>query len=256
MAAQASGKYFRIRANQTSLGNYVRNGTLQEGLYFVQGDVKLNNDRIRRGRVTIVATGRIEFDLKDALLESFADNLLTYTTQNDCENPAIKLSARNNRWRGIIFAPNGLVEVHGDDEGNEWDDRDDHRNGNGRDDHDGRDDDRDDHCNWRTDNTTLVGALIGERVRINARNLQITGINSTNQISQPLISPLQCLVQGGELQLCFPTSKGMTYAVDYTDSLANPDWKLWCIVDGNGSTTTLRPPIGAAPQRYYRLRLQ
>ncbi len=244
VAAQSAGKYFRIRPKNkvTNLASYVKDGVLREGLYYVEGSVVVNNDCIRRGRVTIVATGRIDLALKDALIESYTDNLLAFSPYTDCGSPTIKLAAQNNRWLGISFAPNGLLEVHGKNKSNEWSDQ-------------CHDDDRDD-CQWQTENTSILGALIAKRVRVNAKNLQITGLDANNPPTQQLITPLQCVAQGKDFRLCFKSAAGMSYAIEYCDSLVRPDWRLWCTTEGTGNEISLMPPVGGVTQRYYRVRLQ
>lgn len=245
IAAQAVGKYYRIKpANNgvTRLSSYQQNGVLREGLYYVEGSVILTNNTLRIGHVTIVATGRIELALKNALFESYTDNLLTFSPYTDCGSPTIKLSAQNNRWLGISYAPNGLLEVHGKNKSDEWSTA-------------CRDDDSD-NCEWQTESTSILGALIAKRVRVNAKNLQITGLSATNGTTPQLIPPLRYVGQGKDFRLCFKAAAGMTYAVEYSDSLAHPDWHLWCVVEGTGNDISLSPPVSGIAQRYFRVRLQ
>lgn len=243
-AAQAAGKYYRVRprGKVTDLASHVKDGVLREGLYYVEGSVVLNSDCIVRGRVTIVATGRIDLNLKGALLESYTDNLLAFSPYADCDSPTIKLAAQNNRWLGISFAPNGLLEVHGKNKSDEWSDQ-------------CHDDDRDD-CEWQTANTSILGALVAKRVRVNAKNLQITGLDITNAPPHQLIPPLQCVARGKDFRLCFKSAAGMSYAIEYSDSLTKPDWRLWCVAAGTGGEISLTPPVGGVAQRFYRVRLQ
>jgi hypothetical protein len=89
-------------------------GTLKNGLYVVDGDVKLNGiaKEAKPWRVTIVARGTITisggFDARP-----YARGVLFFSDSNDSSNGAINASGSSNNWAGMIAAPHGLVSVSG-----------------------------------------------------------------------------------------------------------------------------------------------
>jgi hypothetical protein len=54
----------------------------------------------------------------------------------------------------------------------------------------------------------------------------------------------------------FATVSGVTYLVEYKDSLDDPIWQTLQIVPGDGTVKTITDPLSAASQRFYRLSLQ
>jgi hypothetical protein len=82
---------------------------LADGLYFVEnGDVSLPSS----GRVTVVTTGQIQGS-GGSNLRSYYNGLLFFTTSSDTGVGAIRLTGSDIVWQGLIYAPNGSVDMHG-----------------------------------------------------------------------------------------------------------------------------------------------
>ena len=60
--------------------------------------------------------------------------------------------------------------------------------------------------------------------------------------------------QGTNTSLSFATVSGRNYAVQFTDSLANPTWQTLTTIAGNGGVRTLTNGV-TATARFYRLRV-
>ncbi|HYG36943.1 MAG TPA: hypothetical protein VEC99_19280, partial [Clostridia bacterium] len=66
------------------------------------------------------------------------------------------------------------------------------------------------------------------------------------QIIQPSFS-------AGCLSFSFGTIQGRTYAVESVDILGAPGWTSVTNVIGNGALMEVTVPLGAAPQRFFRV---
>jgi hypothetical protein len=214
--ANALGKYFALTGD-IHLDDFITNGELREGLYYVRGSVHLNGPL--HGRVTIVATDEIQFTCANSTLESFTRCLLAFSgkTTSRFNKSAVSFSGSSIRGQGIVFAPEGGISVSG------------------------------------ADNGVLVGSLIGRSVTVSGARFQLTGIDL--RLCAPLVLPLTPVLSSDALQLAIPTVAGLNYVVEFTDSLARPAWQQLALVTGDGTTRHLRVSTTNA-QRYYRLRLQ
>jgi hypothetical protein len=113
LAAQAEGRYHPISGNLKS-----ESGTWEgDGLYYVTGDVKISGGAT--GEVTIVAEGTIELSgSSNQDLTPYVDGLLLFSDEefgsgSKCSKPVIKLAGSNHDWSGIVYAPNGLIQMSG-----------------------------------------------------------------------------------------------------------------------------------------------
>jgi hypothetical protein len=214
--AQAAGHYFHVRGD-THLDDWITDDVLREGLYFVEGRIHLTG--ALRGKVTLVATDEITLSATGSTLESYTRCLLAFSSKRTAryDKPAVNFSGSTMRWQGVVFAPDGGVDVTG------------------------------------SGNVVMVGSLIGLGVRIGGSGFQITGVD-VNRCA-PLVSPLTPTLVDNQLQITFPTINGLTYLVEYTDALSPADWRPLTTVVGNGQPKTIRPLV-RSPQRYYRLRLE
>ena len=61
---------------------------------------------------------------------------------------------------------------------------------------------------------------------------------------------------GAELTFRTPTVAGVTYCLEYKDSLADLQWKPAQTITGTGGALLLADPAAASPKRFYRLRMQ
>jgi hypothetical protein len=93
-------------------------GNLIDGLYIVSGDVHLNQlstklnqtDTTPPWRVTIATEGCVQFSGGNNTLP-YAGGVLIFA---DCDNTAVgavKMSGDENKWAGLIIAPNGDVNM-------------------------------------------------------------------------------------------------------------------------------------------------
>jgi hypothetical protein len=58
---------------------------------------------------------------------------------------------------------------------------------------------------------------------------------------------------GNNFTLSFQSELGKTYLVQYTDTIAPPNWQNLPIIPGNGSVQTVTNSAPDVAQRYYRL---
>lgn len=80
-----------------------------DGLYFITGDMKPNfNIANNVHSLTIVTAGQIQFS-GGVNLTPFYSGLLLFS--NATGNNAIKISGSNLNWQGLIYAPNGQVQM-------------------------------------------------------------------------------------------------------------------------------------------------
>jgi len=68
-----------------------------------------------------------------------------------------------------------------------------------------------------------------------------------------LLAPALADGSGG---FSLPTEAGVTYHVEYTESLAVTIWTLLRSALGDGSLLTATDSLTNAPQRFYRLRVE
>ena len=84
------------------------NPPLADGLYFVEnGNVSLPSS----GRVTVVTTGQIQGS-GGSNLRAYYNALLFFTTSSDTSVGAVRLTGSDIVWQGLIYAPNGSVDMH------------------------------------------------------------------------------------------------------------------------------------------------
>ncbi len=105
-----------------------------DGLYYVEGDVTVNGKDLSRcdPNITIVATGTIKMVNIDGSSLCAPDNLhfvaysdldgagpqdlLFFSNQNSgCNPPVINISSSAVTWTGIVFAPDGRIDISGSD---------------------------------------------------------------------------------------------------------------------------------------------
>jgi len=83
-------------------------------------------------------------------------------------------------------------------------------------------------------------------------------IQSTQSVSLTVTEPftLKAELQPGSVRLTFPALVGETYRVEFTDTLAPPDWQLLQeIVSASTNVLTVADPgAGGTSQRFYRAR--
>lgn len=86
---------------------------LQPGVYCATGSsggIKLSDSDIR-GNVTFVATQTIDISGSNFDLTPYANGVLFYS--QGTSDVALKVAGSGGRWQGIMYAPNGQVEISG-----------------------------------------------------------------------------------------------------------------------------------------------
>ena len=63
-------------------------------------------------------------------------------------------------------------------------------------------------------------------------------------------------MNGSSFTFSFLTQAGRTYNVQYSPTLAPPDWQTLTNLNGNGSTALIGDTNGIAVQRFYRVAVQ
>jgi hypothetical protein len=60
----------------------------------------------------------------------------------------------------------------------------------------------------------------------------------------------------GAFLLTVPTSSGVRYVLEWTDSLSGAPWKALSTIVGDGMVKTLTDPSATNSQRFYRVRVE
>lgn len=100
-------------------GEWSLNGSRRtlEGLYFVDGDVQLGNGlSYGVNGVTIVATGEIKGS-GGALMRYYIDGFLLVSggVSENCGENVISVSGNRSLWFGVLYAPDGGINISGSD---------------------------------------------------------------------------------------------------------------------------------------------
>ncbi len=86
-----------------------------------------------------------------------------------------------------------------------------------------------------------------------ATPMAASAVALTRPLAPPLLLPG---LSGNDFSLCFQTVSGLTYQVQYADSLTEPVWRTLQSVAGDDTLKTVTVPLSASAQRFYRLILQ
>lgn len=97
----------------TNNGSWSPNGQTLEGLYYVHGDVRINNATIGTSGITIAAEGTIDFSSGSNLLYHVGGFLFMSGKSTTCTGDAIHISGSSSQWYGVIYAPNGGTSISG-----------------------------------------------------------------------------------------------------------------------------------------------
>lgn len=117
--ANAQGEYFEWDCSGPANkfdnwlnANHVHGGTIDNGIYYADCDIKVQGLDNVTGNVTFVATGTIDVIQSNGQhLNPYQDDLLYFTTANTGCNNAFQFSGSGNTWTGNIFAPNGAIKM-------------------------------------------------------------------------------------------------------------------------------------------------
>ena len=128
--------------------------TLKDGLYYTTGEIDLSASDIIGNAVTLVARDKVSFSGSSHTLSPYMDGLLVFTDaegSNQCNTAVVKMSGSSHNWGGIIYAPNGLIEMSG------------------------------------SSNTSVNGSLIGNTVKVNGSGISIVYDSSLMPSDPPKI---------------------------------------------------------------------
>jgi hypothetical protein len=99
---------------------------------------------------------------------------------------------------------------------------------------------------------------VGIGVTAHDNTLLATGVFSNFRIIQEVTRPVMnnLSYSGTQFSLSFLSQPGATYQVEYSDSLAPPDWHPLQTVPGDGTVKNITDPNATVTTRFYRIRAQ
>ena len=104
LVAGQTGEYYSFTRN---LGDA---DVRRDGLYYTTGDIELHDPH---GDFTLVAEGEVKIS-GGADIRTFRYNWpLIFSNSSNTARGAVDITGDNAQWTGFIFAPNGLVSMHG-----------------------------------------------------------------------------------------------------------------------------------------------
>ena len=112
--AQQEGKYHTV----TGDWQVNESGTVFDGLYYVDGDLKLNGNDMS-GTATFVVTGKIEVIGSGHSFQPYVDELTLFSTEDygpsdRCKTPVIDIIGSGvNTLGGFVYAPYGQISIRG-----------------------------------------------------------------------------------------------------------------------------------------------
>lgn len=115
------GRFWEAATHKTEIGpgspdfgngRWSPNGQTLNGLYYVNGNVQINNASIGINGVTIAATGEVQFSSGANVMYHVGGFLFVSGARTDCNN-AMRLSGNRVQWYGLIYAPHGGVDISG-----------------------------------------------------------------------------------------------------------------------------------------------
>ena len=85
----------------------------------------------------------------------------------------------------------------------------------------------------------------------NYRGAVTSAVAQVRVLVQPGISEIRR--QEGVVAISFPSLVGLNYAIEYKNSLTDPDWLLLEVRAGSGAVETVEDPGARVPSRFYRI---
>jgi hypothetical protein len=101
---------------------------------------------------------------------------------------------------------------------------------------------------------TVAGLTLGGDAASNYTLAQPSGLTASITVPEPRI--VATSVVGQSLQLSMPTVPGVSYVLEYKNSILAPNWVAQQTSAGNGGVITFTNNIGANVTGFYRIRLQ
>ncbi len=126
--ALANGEYYnagntKIDAGWLTSNGYLVGGKLKDGIYYTTDDIDISTSSLTGDAVSFVSRKQITFSGSSHTLRpyQFDDGtygplaFTDYEGPNKCNTFVIKMSGSSSNWWGVMYAPNGLVEMSGSD---------------------------------------------------------------------------------------------------------------------------------------------
>jgi len=123
-AAQARGEYAHCNCRM-DLKWLESNGwfnpstnTLKPALYYSTDSIVISSDNLVSSGATLATTGRITLSGSSQHIAPYAYGLVLFSGESlsgnsRCSSPAIRLSGSQNIWSGLMYAPEGAIQISG-----------------------------------------------------------------------------------------------------------------------------------------------
>jgi hypothetical protein len=114
-AAQLKGEYYEFPCSGKFYdwvkAEHMTGNAMDNGIYYMECNIKVDKLNNVTGNVTIVSTGDIDVSGDHQNWEPYVQDLLLFSTAGSGCDSVIKFSGNNNQWEGNIFAPNGGIQM-------------------------------------------------------------------------------------------------------------------------------------------------
>jgi alpha-tubulin suppressor-like RCC1 family protein len=104
------------------------------------------------------------------------------------------------------------------------------------------------------DGETNIPAGLTNVIQISAKDASILALLGDSPPTKPQATADRVIQDGHSFGFAVPTRNGRVYALEYKNSLDDPQWISFPLVAGNGKEQLLIDPDATAPQRFYRVR--
>jgi alpha-tubulin suppressor-like RCC1 family protein len=101
---------------------------------------------------------------------------------------------------------------------------------------------------------TNIPAGLTHVIQISAKDDNILALLGDGPPTKPQATVDRVIQDGHSFGFTVPTRNGRVYALEYKNSLNDPQWMSFPLVAGNGKEQLLIDPDATAPQRFYRVR--
>jgi hypothetical protein len=92
--------------------------TLKPALYYSTDSIVISSDNLVSSGATLATTGRITLSGSSQHIAPYAYGLVLFSGESlsgnsRCSSPAIRLSGSQNIWSGLMYAPEGAIQISG-----------------------------------------------------------------------------------------------------------------------------------------------
>ncbi len=92
------------------------NYTIPDGIYYAENEIVLSGQHQTCNACTFVVgnpDGKIIFNGNHHTLSPYINNLLVFANGKGCTDDAVSYSGNNHIWKGIVYSPNGQLQMSG-----------------------------------------------------------------------------------------------------------------------------------------------